>query len=139
MSKEPRTAHDWLALPEDKLGRALGEALTPRKHDWNEDVMVVPGLCNLRFRCNRCFMRIADSVKAQHIYDCTPDPIVIDWNVAMAWRDKVIVVDGYFYGHIAKVSDAEDHHLDTGYWIATYAQPKHYLIAAARAAEGAKE
>ncbi len=131
MSKEPRTTQDWLALPEDKLGRALGEALTPGP--WKHDLLPEHPTIGMPSCCSKCreVSPICGPCPA-------PDPIDIkDWNVAMAWRDKADKTN--FLSALELVWD----NIRPGYFswcnVAMDSQPEHYLIAAALAVERKEE
>ena len=159
MSKEPRTTQDWLAMPKDKLGRALGEALTPEP--WKHELHV-GGRSHKHYHCSRCGEDILQSDiqvetepyhwapghSALRIFggDCSvPDLIDIkDWNVAMAWRDKIFGTDQQSCEMLGAIMDIETESrawdiADVLRWWTRHAQPKHYLIAAALAKEGATE
>ncbi len=85
MSAE-RTPEQWLALG-DNLAAELAKVLTPGpwEHKSNE--------LGDTIRCNKCFAECDEDSSdcAYHFHPClVPDPIVIDWNTAMEWRDKAV-------------------------------------------------
>jgi len=126
MSK-PKTVEQW--LKEKDLPTELGRVLAPGKHIWEESAMKVEGLCNLKYRCKKCFMRVAESAKAAHENDCRVDPITIDWNTAMEWRDETIMKHGRdMYLNIIRLVVAGDRKQTSSMFagIVAHAQPKHF-------------
>jgi hypothetical protein len=118
-----RTAKEWLALG-DELGVELAKVLTPGpwKHDWGN-----------KSRCANCARYWPEDIDSP----CpVPDPITIDWNTAMEWFRKTpllcqaVAMKCIYY--VVMEGDADE--LSEMYlWWLTFAQPKHYLIAAAMA------
>ncbi len=134
----PTTAAEYLALPDDKLGVAVAERLSkkPWKHEsfWH---------FSGKYRCRKCDL--------EHEYDtihrsgCSvPDAIDIkDFNVAMEWIRKSGRTQGrlrtwHALCHVSKIVLRKSRPI-IWQWAIFHAEPKHYLIAAALAAEGAKE
>ena len=132
-----KTVEQWLALGDD-LPVELARVFTPGpwKHDWDA--------CghNAHNKCQKCGKAWASSNNAiKRNFSCPiPGPIDIkDWKVAMEWRDKAVkdkdptmftgILLECFGGGIEGDIDA----------CFANAQPKHYLIAAAMAAERSKE
>ncbi len=79
-TKKPRTPAEWLALG-DELGVELAKVFTPEPwgHDWFDNLHLP--------RCIKCQ---CDDTKGHPDHCPAPDRIDIkDWNVAMAWRDKI--------------------------------------------------
>ncbi len=133
-----RTVQQWLALDDDELIRELSKMQpTPWKHDWISDSIVT--------YCSRCRGHLDDVTTPE--FCSVPDPITIDWNTAMEWRDKAVKKFGARAFRIAMSVVAMRHtatsprtrHNQLQYganWFSVYAQPKHYLIAAACAFSG---
>ncbi len=63
----------------------------------------------------------------------------IDWNTAMEWRDRRIKRCGKRFVDAMWQVLMVNYKCNSTDWLIEKAQPKHYLIAAAMAAEGAKE
>ncbi len=120
-----------LALPEKERDEEIRNLIVPKpwKHDlvWHEPK---PGMAH--YRCSRCDVR-ADS-KEFHDPCPIPDPIPLDWNLAMKKRDEYCNTPLHEIEFLAALEvvyiEAPDF---TGFkrWIATKAQPHHYLLAAA--------
>ena len=76
-----------------------------------------------------------------HGHVLSPDRIVLDWNTAMEWRDKICNEDQYyeFIGALEAMWRLGDGEKSFDQWLlwVNHAQPKHYLIAAALS-KGAK-
>ena len=134
-----RTAEQWLEIPDTELGGKLAETFFGLNHDWviNKD--------HARL-CSKCGVGYAVS------FPCVPDPIKIDWNTAMEWRDKII--DGRRLEELKGDILIQMHdiwELRAGYygerdwrkmmfmWWALYAMPKDWLILAATLAIERKE
>ena len=142
MSEKMRTAKEWLALG-DELAVKLAEVFMPGpwKHK-RKTIKHGQGLMNTYecFKCGFAFSPGSDGGSWEEGPDCpVPDPIVIDWNTAMEWRDKMVEkYGGYIWeGALFDVEMVEIHAYQD-FVMDTLSQPKHYLIAAALA-EGAKE
>ncbi len=118
-----RTAEEWLAIPEDKLGVELAKLRTPGP--WKHSTPNRSG-----GRCYKCGTITDDWDSAIEGSGCpVPDAINInDWNVAMEW----------FRQHNPSRTILRQvcgpHPIDCITWFLAIAQPKHYLIAAAMAA-----
>lgn len=124
------TVEQWLAISEQVLPGKLAQALTPEKpgeHDWE--------YCDDKewaWTCLRCGAIFKDECDVDN--DCpVPDPIKIDWNTAMEYRQ------GLYTAVINEIWQQEDMNFGMWKWWAIFAQPRHYLIAAAMATERAKE
>ncbi len=128
MSTE-RTPEQWLGLG-DEFGVELAKVLTPGPYShaighYGEWICVK---CRTTFPSDENIPRTCP----------VPDPITIDWNMAMKWRDKTGYLDfEYWLNEVWKpLTDFDDCFYDSyDLWKDTKAQPKHYLIAAAMAAE----
>jgi hypothetical protein len=140
-----RTAQEWLALSESEQAVELAEVLVEKPWKHSMSYVKYSGYCP---KCRRKFTA-KEKMTLKH-YPCpVPDPIDIhDWNVAMEWRDKIIVnikTDDdrdKWDDMLHKVFDAAGGRatgLDKDIWFVDYAQPIHYLIAAAMAKEGLKK
>lgn len=131
MSK-PKTAGQWLAIPDDKLPTAFGEVLTPGpwKHDADMDRY---GFGD----CKKCGDRLGQKRSPEHCP--VPDPIKIDWETAMEWFRK----SHECYGHLREIyfiiCQEAVNRSTSPWWMLYESQPKHYLIAAAMAAERKEE
>ncbi len=114
------TAKEWLEVPDQDLPVKLAEVLAPGpwKHDMDSRRAGV---------CHKC-KRLPDG------YCPVPDPITIDWNTAMEWFRKVTKDEKM----LSEVMDTITEKGDWSWFWIYHAQPKHYLIAAAMAAEGSK-
>lgn len=130
MSKEPKTAQQWLALPDKDLPVELGRVLTPKeewKHRWHKYPR--------GFRkCTKCEMK--------HRYckddSCSvPDPVTIDWNTAIGIYRQLGPqrVDMYLHRiwEVLIEIPISKNYMSYEMWKDEDAQPKHYLIAAAMA------
>lgn len=138
MSTE-RTAQDWLAIPEQDLPTELAKAVTPGpwKHKRGE-----------RGKCLKCGRHVSTVAVYEPVGCNVPDRIKIDWNTAKYWQlkcNKAIFADRLL--DIYRETCTADS-IDTGgfyviykytTWLRELAQPKHYLIAAAMAAERKEE
>ncbi len=139
-----RTAQQWLTLGDD-LAVELAKVFTPgpRKHDFPEmRDLYRPFIINAYGPCRKCRRHRMDEFTNCHL----PDRIKIDWNTAMEWFRKVPLLN--IINILAEVSnaaidDVEDWQADeqgeVNLWFLIYAQPKHYLIAAAMAAGRGEE
>ncbi len=136
MSNEPRTPEQWLACGDD-LPLELAKVLAPKP--WKHSHVIDDD----EKYCGKC--GFSDS--QQQPYCSVPDPIKIDWNTAMKWRDEACcTATGLELVYQAMVDICEEEPIDyltddNGFdmWLFKIAQPKHYLIVAAMAAEGATE
>ncbi len=116
-----RTPEEWLALDDDELGLELAKVFTPGpwKHRWHRKPR--------GFRkCTKCEMRHRDWKD-----ELCPvlDPITIDWNTAMEWRDKVMAgKDSTIFANnlLAVFGGGVEGDIDECF---AFAEPKHYLIA----------
>ncbi len=153
-----RTAAEWLKIPKDELGVKLAEVLKVSKHNWLEPAVYHGPEDPLGFvkKCQKC----------GHVYTIAeasipcpvPDPIKLDWNTAMEWFRKTAtdyqerltgaVVEIFLYeiddgngnaDRMVGLLKKKQLEANAIAWFTFYAQPHHYLIAAAMAAEGAKE
>ncbi len=132
------TPEQWLQLTDDKLALELVRVLTPGpwKHDAEIDRY---GFGD----CRKCSDRLGQKRSPEHCP--VPDPITIDWNTAMEWRDKV--QDGYLQLAMIEVWNCTQEpkrvagKCEDGLvrWLTNLTQPKHYLIAAALVAERNEE
>ena len=125
MSEKMRTAKEWLAFG-DELAVKLAEVFMPGPWKHN-GANVVNGVCD---KCGKSYLRAASCP--------VPDPIVIDWNTAMEWKDRsnmVLFIETM--DKVARAAGPNDSLYDSALWTMCFARPKHYLIAAALA-EGAK-
>lgn len=139
------TAQEWLQRydqDKDKFAIELAKVLTPEpwKHEW--------GVGGCFTFCRKCQVNMID--KPRESPCLIPNPIDInDWNVAMEWRGKIIDKYGCKVWSDAQTTIANITHplpslaeIDAGLEVvkakafySDYAQPKHYLIAAAMAKE----
>jgi len=137
------TAKEWLEVPEAELPVKLAEVLTPGpvEHEWELRIMGTEG--SQSYECMRCetVFHFPDRRAYLKELPCCPipDPVKIDWNTAMEWFRKT-------KGAIDCLFQIWQHHFDNaeqveswGDWLAMTVQPKHYLLAAAIAAEGEQE
>ncbi len=129
------SVEQWLKLPEQDLPVKLGEVLTPGpwEHIWvkaDDD----------RKQCRKCGH---DVDYDQLLPSCpVPDPITIDGNTATEWRDRMLAdYHDEFVEAMWQIllSMLDDTCTNSTQWLMEYAEPKHYLIAAAMAAEGEQE
>lgn len=127
--KQTYPTHETSRCPASDLAIELGRVFTPEP--WKHCGMnIVPGICN---RCGN---------KYSPATSCTiPNPIKIDWNTTMEWRDNTVKAFGRdVWLNALREVIAEDEEqtscLFAGCLVS--AQPKHYLIAAAMVVEGAK-
>lgn len=133
---EPRTAEQWMVLGDD-LPTELAKVFTPKeecKHDWVDLILRMPGLCNLKYKCTRCTLHVANKTE----FGCVPDPIKTDWNTAKEYQNKCN--DNEFLKNLRQVyresvSDRTTKDVLLVGWIMFDAQPRHYLIADAMALE----
>ena len=129
MSNEPRTPEQWLACGDD-LPLELAKVLAPKP--WKHSHVIDDD----EKYCGKC--GFSDS--QQQPYCSVPDPIKIDWNTAMEWRDKVPLDSlPLFLEAMESLWRAEKIVVCFEDWAVCRAQPKHYLIAAAMAGERSKE
>ena len=131
-----KTVEQWLALGDD-LPVELAKVFTPKtKHKWLEPAVYYGPSDPLGYvvKCQKC-----GHIKTvqEEIDGCSvPDKIKIDWNTAMEWfrfkADRNRVEQS-----ITAIWEACVDLNVIGYrwWLKYYAQPKHYLIAAAMAVE----
>jgi len=125
MSK-PKTVEQW--LKEKDLPTELGRVFTPEEeweHDWFDNLHVP--------RCAKCQCD-SGSVKSQK--PCSvPGPIKVDWNTAMKWYRPHSKLWTYIQclENIWRFLSHGDG--DFTFWQEHEAQPKHFLIVAAMAAE----
>jgi len=132
------TPEQWLQIPDDKLGVELAKVLVKKPWKHQEKNGAYPNR-----ECVKC------GKKATYHVNCEPydksscpvrDPIKIDWNTAMEWRDKVPLDSlPLFLEAMETMWRLEKIVVCFEDWAICRASPKHYLIAAAMAAEGAKE
>ena len=117
------TPEQWLKIPEQDLPVKLAEVLIekPWKHRW----INTGGIEHCKI-CREMWSRKAKV--AECVYS-----IKIDWNTAMEWFRKTLPRKTI----LRQICGPE--WVDPITWMLAEAQPKHYLIAAARAVEGVKE
>ncbi len=136
MSKEPRTAQNWLALPEDELCLALGEALTPGP--WKHDTGGYS-----RHWCHKCKQMNCSKATACPV----PDAIDYeDWKAVMEYIRETFVTDRQRSDYMIELVDMCDaapvDYLDSEedfmLWLLFITQPRKLWIAATLAVEGAK-
>jgi len=128
-----RTVKQW--LEEKDLPTELGRVFVPKEeweHDWFDNLHVP--------RCAKCQCD-SGSVKSQK--PCpVPNRIKINWNTAMeAYRDVGPQrADTYLHQvwEMLIESPVDVNYMSYEMWKDEESQPKHYLIAAAMAAEGKK-
>ena len=140
MSKT-KTVEEWFALGDD-LPLELGRVLTPGpwNHTWEEGFWNESETMRISLRCSKCKVFTKDTKRDTPSQYCSvPDPITIDGNTAMAWRDKTVGKGLLLY--MKKMWEWSGYELEISFpqWLLSYAQPKHLLIAAAMAAEGEEE
>ncbi len=151
---EPTTIKQWLAYG-DKLSVELAKVFTPKP--WKHDIMGARLNTDGYAWCKKCKLWIyfeCDKPKSCSV----PDPITIDWNTAMEWRNKTIgdlslqqltVYNALYQTHFC---DTKENRLIAGAWFSSYlVTPRHWFIlialmiqenakqAAAMAAERSKE
>ncbi|KKN77612.1 hypothetical protein LCGC14_0358870 [marine sediment metagenome] len=108
----------------------------PWKHKWKHQEYN-------RFGCQKCGgIEIWRDNKRIRKHSCpVPDPIALDWNLAMKMRDEVIgrakVGTVKYHKAMMKLSPYQDQ-ANTGFWGIIYAQPHHYILAAIEAKRGAE-
>lgn len=133
-----RIAEQWLALGDD-LPLELAKVLTPKeewKHDFPETRdLYRPFIINAYGPCRKC--------RRHRMYEFTkchlPDPIIIAWHMAIGWFRKYPVVVTREGTPLDKIWAITQTGQCLDEWLMYHAQPKHYLIAAAMAAEGSTE
>ena len=116
----------------DELSRLLGEVLQPEKceHEFKDDFHGFwDTTCT---KCDRGWHYKNDNVPEQ----CEASDIPLDdWNVAMKWRDWAVAEYGEVKFKQAMIdvysTTTERLRINFSSWLALYAQPEHYLIAAA--------
>ena len=127
-----RTAEQWLAL--DDLPTELAKSLTlNRKSAHRMYARKFKTDTETVWCCHKCENEWSTNQEGE---PCSvPDPITIDWNTAMEWRDKVHAIrfDDAMYVIYRAASHASVWRYSD--WLRRHAQPKHYLIAAAMAVE----
>jgi len=124
------TKQELLTAQGDELSRLLGEVLQPETkidHLWEH--RDAPG--GYAKYCSKCGCNDTCTLKC-----IVADPIPLnDWNVAMKWRDWAVKEYGEvkFKQAMIDMYALEDEYMNMmfGVWFACYAQPEHYLIAAA--------
>lgn len=82
MKDKPKTAQQWLSLPESERPVALAEVLNdgpPWDHEFHQNTRCCPSE-----KCAKC----GDPQDTMNVYCPVKDPIVIDWNTAMEWVRK---------------------------------------------------
>ena len=135
----------WLAYGDD-LPVKLAEVVTPGpwKHEVEEIRRgAVPTPLKKCRKCGQCY-------PTRHSSCPVRDPIKLDWNTAMKWRDWCVKKYGAtkLREAMSKVAmyqtstEPATTHLQILFganWFSVYAQPKDCLIAAAMAAERSKE
>jgi hypothetical protein len=122
---------DTLLTASDKdLPRLLGEVLI------NEDKTHEPNLPG--HMCKRCFISFRWPTSPAKDADCPAKNLIpLTPDNAFKWRDWAIDGSHYMNGIWDKACDAVYYHFrdgsfePRGRWFVAYAQPKHYLIAAA--------
>ena len=146
-----RTAQQWLGLPKDERALELGRVLTPEP--WKHGELELSYQDEDQFLCcAKCDDKIYQVWEGGHAGvkrlaprpdSCSvPDRITIDSNTAMKERDKATsgmttaftsimyeIWNECVYGDSMEFEE----------WLAEHAQPEHYLIAAAMAAERKEE
>ena len=113
----------------DELSRLLGEVLQPE---------------HSRSRCGDCKFHdtrkckvswLTEVAKKQNCFVSPYDIPLNDWNVAMKWRDWAVAEYGEVKFKQAMIdvysTTTERLRINFSSWLALYAQPEHYLIAAA--------
>jgi len=87
--------------------------------------------------CRKCILCVdgqCDKRPGQVVYSCNDIPLN-DWNVAMKWRDWAVAEYGEVKFKQAMIdvysTTTERLRINFSSWLALYAQPEHYLIAAA--------
>ncbi len=142
MSK-PKTVQEWLDLPKDERALEFGRALRPGqpgKHNLAEvgknnieDVRKTGACYQSEWKCSRCKAFFPMGVDDGRYGDCSvPDPITIDQNTAKYWQGKCDRDKWYAMMEELYYAIPEDICRCPWEWVIFDAQPKHYLIAAAR-------
>jgi len=115
----------------DELSRLLGEVLQPETKEHTE----TDKYCE--FKCLKCGVLIYSIEDNYTPAPCTvADPIPLyDWNEAMKWRNWAVAEYGEVKFKQAMIdvysTTTERLRINFSSWLALYAQPEHYLIAAA--------
>ncbi len=145
-----KTVQQWLDLPKDERALEFAEVLTPGawKHkyqNWtrhSEHDLIFHDRC-----CPKCGLCISVDVFRDrtspwmisagptHTPCSVPDPITIDWNTAKYWQEKCDRDSWYAIMEEIYYTIPDDICRCPWEWVIFDAQPKHYLIAAAMAAE----
>ena len=127
---ELKTAQEWLAYGDD-LPVKLAKVFTPGPHSHD----FYGGKDEPSEKCLKCNLD-EDTVEC---FCSVPDPITIDWNVAMEWFRKApktqvtVIAMRSVYRFATGMRARLDYTVIR--WFLEFAHPKHYLIAAAMAAE----
>ena len=123
------TVEEWLALSEQDLPVKLAEVLMTdhrmyaRKFRTDKETV---------WCCHNCAGEWVENQEGKPCPVPVSDPITIDWDTAMEYRQKL------YTAVINEIWQQENEHFGMWKWWAIFARPKHYLIAAAMAIEGAK-
>ncbi len=136
--KQIEPTHTSTRCPAFDLGTELAKVLTPGD-EWKHDLLPEHPSAGMVSCCSKC--REVSPICGP----CpVPDPITIDWNTAMEYRDiGQKIVDNLYDVFLSLKTEDFRHvqHRILGFetWFKFAVQPKHYLIAAALAAERKEE
>ena len=140
-----KTVEQWFEVPGQDLPVKLAEVLTPETgiHQYAKIKFSQPTI-GIRYRCVRCKEQWDSKDLPHGSVPCpVPDPITIDWNTAMeVYRDVGPQrADTYLHQvwEMLIESPVDVNYMSYEMWKDEEAQPKHYLRAAAMAAERAKK
>ena len=134
---KPKTVQEWLELPEDERALEFGRVLTPEPWKHNNTGLGPEGI-TLEYpksycpKCHKEFADTADKCEDSDLYCSVPDPITIDWNTAKYWQGKCDRDSWYAIMEEIYYTIPDDICRCPWEWVIFDAQPKHYLIAAAR-------
>lgn len=127
-----------LALPPEKRDDEIRKLIVPKpwKHDWVNNI------------CMKCDITLREHTKLWHkkrqscpSFCPIPDPIPLDWNLAMRMRDEVCATA---IGRVHFEQALKDIYLEVGSvrqvfglrsWAICHAQPCHYILAALKCKE----
>ena len=132
-----------LALPPDELRKWLLERLVPKPwlHNWT--CRVSDGKVEGCDKCKQPHYGFPYNKKKEV---CSrPDPIALDWNLAMKMRDEICRTEtgrNQFEQALLDVASNRNELITTftprfTQWVICSAQPHHYILAAVMAGEGA--
>ncbi len=124
-----------LSLPPDERDLEIRKLIVPKPWEHGKLSSILP---EYSYLCNKCGENLRTGKNKDD--PCpVPDPIALDWNLAMKMRDEVIgrakVGTVKYHKAMIKLSPYQDQ-ANTGFWGIIYAQPHHYILAALEAGGG---